>query len=196
MSEPVFTVTYRVGFDHLNAFFGAWWKRTRFDRISWRRFLLYSLGTLALLLLGMYRTISGSHFWPAGGLGIDAAFGAFAVIFLGLACGFFGFVLVFIVGPIMTYIAQLLVFALGPMRKRTSHVRATAAGIDKTTGDRESQTPWRDFTAVIETKKTVLLFTNRNCAAIVPKSAFATPVEAEAFAAFAKAQWTDAQSVF
>ena len=42
----------------------------------------------------------------------------------------------------------------------------------------------------------IILFTGRNSATIVPKSAFATPAEAEAFAAFAKAQWAEARSVF
>lgn len=196
MSEPVFEVTYRVGLGNLNAFFGAWLKRTWFDRTNRRRYLLYSLGTLGLLLLGIYPFISSSHFWPSGGLGIDVAFGAFAILFLCLACGFFGFVLVFFVGPFMTYVAQLLVFALGPMRKRTSHMRATTAGIEKKTGETESATKWREFTGVVVTRKTVLLFTNRNCAAIVPKSAFTTVAEAEAFAAFAQKQWADAQSVF
>jgi len=196
VSDPVFDVTYRVGFDNLNAFFGVWLNRTWFDRTSRRRFLLYSLGILGLLLLGMYPILSGSHFWPSDEIGINAAFGVFATVCLCLTCAFFGFVLVFIVGPFMTYGAQLLVFAVGPMPRRISRVRATTAGVDKTTGESSAVTKWRDFTSVVVTRKTVLLFTNRNCAAIIPKSAFASPAEAEAFAAFAKAQWTEAQSIF
>ena len=104
------------------------------------------------------------------------------------------FILTFLVGPIFTYLAQLATFILGPMRKRTSVLKASPAGVDKITGDIESQTKWRDFAAVVETKKTILLFTSRNAATIVPKSAFAA--EAEAFAAFAKARWEDAHSTF
>jgi hypothetical protein len=139
--------------------------------------------------------VSAPHFWPAG-LGIDVALAIFGLLFIALTSGFVGFVIVFVVGPPMIYITQALAFALGPLRKRTSHLRADASGIDKTTDNVESRTKWRDFADVVVTRKTVLLFTNRNCAAIVPKSAFASPAEAEAFAAFAKAQWAEAQSVF
>ena len=195
MSDPVFDVTYRVGIGNLNAFFDAWQRRTWFDRANIRRYLLYSFGILVLLLFGLRSVVSAPHFWPSG-LGFDVAFAAFGFLFLAFASGFLGFVLVFIIAPLITYVAQLLVFASGPMRKRTSRLRVDSTGISKAAGEADNRIQWRDCIAVVETKKTVLLFTSRNSATIVPKSAFASPAEAEAFAAFAKAQWKDAHSIF
>ena len=192
MSDSTFEVTYRVGMGNLNAFFGAWWKRTWFDKTSWKRLGVYTLGIEALMLIGTWPTLTGQV--------VDASFNTELRIVLGVAeligSLVFALPLVFVVGPVFTYLAQLTVFTFGPARKRASHLTATAQGIDKITGETESQTKWRDFTAVVETKKTVLLFTHRNSATIVPKSAFASPAEAEAFAAFAKAQWDEARSVF
>ncbi len=193
MSDPVFEVTYRVGIGNLNAFFGAWWKRTRFDKVNWKRLGLYALGIEAMMLFATWPTltsqiVAASFFDDERRiiLGILELTGSLVL----------ALPLVFAVGPALTYAVQLATFTFGPMRRRVSHMRATTAGIDKTTGDIASQTKWRDFTGIVVTRKTVLLFTNRNCAAIVPKSAFASPAEAEAFAAFATAQWAEAQSVF
>ena len=192
MSNTVFEINYRVGFGNLNAFFGAWWKRTWFDKTSWTRFAIYSLMVEVLMLVSTWPTLTGqavdSLFRP--GLAIDLGI----VELIGALV--FAFLLVFLVGPLLTYAAQMAAFAFGPMRKRLTRLHATATGVDKNTGAVESLTRWRDFTRVVETKKTVLLFTHRNSATIVPKSAFASPAEAEAFAAFARAQWEDARSVF
>lgn len=196
MTQTTFDVTYRVGFAGMNAFFGAWQKRTWFDRTNRRRFLLYSGVILALAIFGARSFLSRPTFWPHHQLGLNLIYGAVFLLTSAIGCALVAFVLIFFLSPLLTYCAQLVSFVFGPMRRRTSRLRATATGIDKTTGSVESRTKWHDVTAVVETKKAILLFTNRNCAAIVPKSAFSSPEDAQAFADFAKAQWDDAQSVF
>jgi len=192
MSDPVFDVTYRVGIGNLNAFFGAWWKRTQFEGTNLGRLGLYAAFVATFLIWSIWHYVFGGKATVGFAAGYLLILGCLIFISSLVAAS----VVVFIAFPLLTYALQILTFAFGPMRKRTSHVRADPRGVNKTTGGVESHTKWRDFTGVVETKKTVLLFTNRNCAAIVPKSAFASPVEADAFAAFAKAQWNDAQSVF
>ena len=196
MSPTTFDVTYRVGFADMNAFFGAWQKRTWFDRTNRRRFLLFTGVILALTAFSARPFLKQILIWPFQQFWLNALYGAVFLLVSVLWCGCVAFVLTFFLSPLLTYCTQLLTFAFGPMRKRTSRVRTSVAGIDKTTGEVESRTKWHDIVAVVDTKKTVLLFTNRNCAAIIPKSAFASPEDAQAFATFAKAQWDDAQSVF
>jgi len=183
MSDPAFEVTYRVGMANLNAFFGTWLKRTWFDRTSRRRFLLYWAIVTALIGIGLRSFIADKHMWQSD-LVINLIGGALGGIAFLLYSAVITFVLTQALGPPLIYLAQTATFTFGPM------------GVDKTTDETESRTKWRDFTAVVETKRTVLLFTPRDSATIVPKSAFASPSEAEAFAAFAKAQWKEARSVF
>ena len=195
MSDTSFDVTYRVGLGNLNAFFGAWLKRTWFDRASRRRLLIYTAAIFALMTFALRSVATDRQMWNLG-LGLDVLMGALMALALLLTCAVMAFVLTCLISPFLVYLAQAVTFAFGPMRKRTSHMTVTTVGIDKTTGGIESQAKWRDFTAVIVTRKTVLFFTNRNSATLVPKSAFASPAEAEAFAAFAQAQWAEARSIF
>jgi hypothetical protein len=191
MSETVYEVTYRIALGNLNAFFGAWLKRTWFDRTNWKRLGLHAVAFAIFFFWSIWHYVGGKtpigfsreHLLILGSIIlIESVISAFAVVFIAY--------------PPLTYVLQLVAFAFGPMRTRTSHLKTTTAGVDKTTGDISSQTKWRDFAGVVVTRRTVLLFTHRNSATIVPKSAFASPAEAEAFAAFAKAQWNEAHSVF
>lgn len=193
MSDPIFEITYRVGFGNLNAFFGAWWKRTWFDGTSWKRFGLYTLGITVLHIVALHSYLAKPIFHvPVWDYIMQIVMGIVAV----LISAAYAFILVFLLAPLFTYLAQTIVFAFGPIRKRVSHLKADTAGINKTTDEIASQTKWRDVAGVVVTKTTVLLFTHRNSATLIPKSAFATPAQAEAFAAFAKAYWTEAQLVF
>lgn len=195
MSVAAFEVTYRVGMSNLNAFFGTWLKRTWFDRTSRRRFLLNWAIVTALIGIGLRSFIADKHMWQSD-LGINLIAGALGGIAFLLYSAAITFVLTQVLGPPLVYLAQTAAFVFGPTRRRISHLRADAGGIDRRADGVSSQTKWRDFTAVVETKNSVLLFTHRNSATIVPKSAFASPAKAEAFAAFAKAQWNEAHSVF
>lgn len=194
MNDPTtFDVTYRVGFGNLNAFFGAWWKRTWRDRAIWKRFGLYTLGIAVLHLFAIQAYSPKPVFHvPAWDLALAILTGLTVI----LLSAVYALIIVFLLSPLVTYIAQMLMFAVGPVRRRDSQLKASRGGIDKIVNATESSTKWRDYIHVVETRKTVLLFTHRNSATIVPKSAFASPAEAAAFAAFAKAQWTEAQSVF
>ena len=128
----------------------------------------------------------------ASNLGLLIAMGIGAIVLSAV----YAFILVFLLSPLVTYLAQLAVFAVGPMRRRTTDLKVDANGIDKITGAVESRHKWSDFIHLAETRKTVILFSGRNSATIIPKSAFASPAEAQALTAFAQAQWTDARSVF
>ncbi len=193
MSPTRFEATYRVGLGNLNAFFAAWWKQTWFDKANWKRFALYALGIALLHLFAMQTFVRKPVFQETSwNLGLDISMGIAAI----LLSAVYAFILVFLLAPFITYIVQLAIFAAGPTRRKVTDLKADANGIDKMTGKVESRHKWRDFTRLVETRKAVILFTGRNSATIVPKSAFATPAEAEAFAAFAKAQWAEARSVF
>ncbi len=193
MSEPVFDVTYRVGMRDLNAFFGVWWKRTRFDKTTVKRFAVYGLAITIMHIIALRSFITQPTFHNlAWDLALMAAMGVAAL----LLSAIYAFIIAFLLSPLIIYLAQLVIFIIGPARQRTIHLEVDTAGVEKTAGAIESQARWRDFSAVDATKETVLLFTGRNSATIVPKSAFATPAEAEAFAAFAQAQWREARSVF
>jgi hypothetical protein len=192
MSAQSFDVTYQLSLGNLNAFFGAWWERTWFDKGNWKRFSLYTLAITVLhifALQGIAHTIFKNTAFNVGWMAVLA-------IVAVLLSAVYAFILVFLLSPLVTYVAQLLVFVFGPARKKISIVKANTDGIDKAMDQIVSQMKWRDVVSVVETRKAVLLFINRNSATIVPKSAFASPAEAEAFAAFAKARWQDAHSVF
>ncbi len=193
MSDPVFEVNYRVGFGNLNAFFGVWLKRTWFDRANWKRFGLYTLGIAVLHIVALHSYLTKPVFnVPMWDYAMQIVMGVALI----LISAVYAFIAVFLLGALFTYSAQTMVFAFGPMRKRVSHLKANAAGFEKTANEIASRTNWHDVAGVVVTKTTVVLFANRNSATLIPKSAFASPAEAEAFAAFAKAQWEDARSVF
>jgi len=191
MSTQSFDVTYQVSLGNLNAFFAVWWKRSWLDRTSWIRFGIYT--TVVIVAFA-------SPFWAFGlgkyTVGYAPSFILFMAFFLIVAALVTALAFTFAIAPLLAYVAQLASFALGSMRRHTNQLHATAAGVDKTVGDVETRTQWKGFTRISNTKTTVLLFTSRNSATIIPKSAFASPAEAEAFAAFAKAQWDEARSVF
>ena len=102
----------------------------------------------------------------------------------------------YVLSPVMSYVVQLFSFVFGPMRRRTNSIRVDTGGFHKTANDELNTLEWSHVHEVVATKSSILIFTNRNCAVMVPKSAFATPDAADAFAQSAIRYWTDAKSIF
>lgn len=169
------TAPYRIDFASNNAFIGAWLKRNTFSRRSLGRFLLYSLMILCL-------TMFGSHSVIADMFGHNSARGVFLAAAFALISLIFAAILTYILAPAFTWLWQALSYAMGPLGKRHQTLRVTDTGIEKAVDNDRQMLPWDGIFDVVETKTTVLVFTSRNCAMIVPKAAFAAPEEATAFA--------------
>lgn len=188
MSVPAseMTVRYKVGFGNYVAFFGSWLKRSLFDRTSHRRFLIYSLVAAALLAFSMWQHATGFITSSLGWI-----FVVVSIVITALLCAA---ILVFILGPLLLFIWHTGRYLFNP--KVEQAVSLSSAGITKTSADNETTTEWRAVTAFVETRKTVLLFTGRNAAMIIPKSAFSSPGDADRFTAAARHHWEDAHSIF
>ena len=191
MSTQSFDVTYKIRLGNLTAFFAAWWTRSWLDKASWIRFGIYAVALLVVFASPLWAFGLGKYT-----VGYAPGFIVFMAFFLVGAALATALVFTFLIAPLLTYAAQLASFALGSKRRQSHHLQATTAAVSKTIDDVETRTQWQGFTRIVNTKTTVLLFTSRNSATIIPKSAFASPAAAEAFATFAKTQWDEARSVF
>jgi hypothetical protein len=56
-------------------------------------------------------------------------------------------------------------------------------------------TPWSAVYYLVETKKSLFIFTNRNCAMMIPKAGFADLDQANAFWSAAQIYWQQARAV-
>ena len=65
-------------------------------------------------------------------------------------------------------------------------LRANSQGVRVSVGGVDHRMLWRGFTAVEMSEHVIYLFQHRLCAVIIPRRAFASPEEADAFAAFAE----------
>ena len=68
-------------------------------------------------------------------------------------------------------------------------IEISDSGITKSSEVTRIEIKWAGIYDVTETRKTILLFTNRKCALIVPKSAFASAEEATIFTTAARNYW-------
>ena len=186
------TNDYRIGFGAQSAFFAAWLKKNGFGKIARRRFLIYT-GIVALLLaLGIGANIPGLQ-----SVNVVSAFLYIILFIVSLIIGaLFAAIMVFLIGPIVVWAWMAVSYLIGPWPKRTQRLRLTDTQVIKQVGETESGLTWKGVFDVVETRKTLLIFTRPNCALIVPKQAFDTPEASQAFVAYAKARWMDAKSVF
>ncbi|HVV16908.1 MAG TPA: YcxB family protein [Polyangia bacterium] len=192
MSAPdsEISVQYRVGFGNYVAFFGAWLKRSLFDRVSRRRLLVYA-GILGVVQGGAMSMLALPLL--VGGLP-GPVFWAIIAITLVVTSFIYAAIFVFILGPLLQFLWHTGRYLFNPKVEQT--VSLSTAGLTKTLVDAETTTTWRTVTALVETRKTLLLFTSRNAAMIIPKSAFASGEEADQFVAAARHHWEDAHSIF
>ncbi len=183
---------YRIGFGDFNAFFGAWLKRGFFTRQRLYIWLgmaaalsLLTLGTIPVLLSGMNK----AQKLP---FQMDALFWCVMIAVFVLSCLIFSGIIVYLLTLPLIYVVQLAGFILGSIRRRKQSVALSSQRIAKTVDDAVSETPWSRVHSVTATRQTVLIFTSRNSAMVIPKRAFDTAEMAEAFAASAQHYWTEA----
>ena len=173
------TAPYKIGLSDHSAFVVTWLRRNVFSRGNLVRFALF-----AVLISGLMAFYSHPIAEKIGQK--DAGFGTFFEIFSFLFGIALAAILVYGLAPLTTYLLQILSFQGRPRVSQT--VRLTDAGVEKAI-DGESHTfDWDVIEDVVETKKTVLLFTARNSAMIVSKAAFPSPSDARAFIDIIKAR--------
>ncbi len=120
----------------------------------------------------------------------------FFTVFGALSFLFVSSVIIYVISPVLSYVVQLITYIFGPLPRRKNSIRIDYEGLHKTSNGQASDFAWNKVHAVVDTRSSILIFTNRNCAVMIPKSAFATHDAADAFAQKALEYWTDAKSVF
>lgn len=163
------TATYRIDFASHNAFVLAWLRRNVFSRRNLGRFLVFA-GLAAVLCFVQMKGLAG----PA-----RQVLAAGAAILSGLIIGA---AMVYVLAPVTIWLWQMLSFGFGGLRLRDQAVRLTGSGVEKTVGADSHVTGWDGIHEVVDTRRALLLFTGRNSAMVIPKSAFATPEAATVFA--------------
>ncbi|GGZ29980.1 hypothetical protein GCM10011273_15150 [Asticcacaulis endophyticus] len=95
----------------------------------------------------------------------------------------------FVASPLINYLTQLLIFVISPVSRRENQVEITSSKLFKSSGNKDSETDWAKIYDVSETRKTILLFYNKNSAIIIPKSAFDSSDDADVFAKASSKHW-------
>jgi hypothetical protein len=80
----------------------------------------------------------------------------------------------YIVTPVLTYIHGVTQFAFGKAVKVQHNLSISGEGVTKSSPLATVSIPWTSLYAIDETRSTILFFTNRRCAIMLPKSAFAS----------------------
>lgn len=182
------SATYRVDIPTLHAFFFAWFKRNNFTR---RKLGVMAILTLALFAISVWPMLPG--LFPSNASPVERTAGMI-IIGATLVSGLiFSALVMFVVSPVLSYIVQMAGYAFGPLSRTSRYAEISQAGI-RNNRDAEFQA-WTQVHEVIETRKAILIFTNRNCAIMVPKSAFTTPEAANGFATAAQTYWQDSRTV-
>jgi len=185
-------VDYKVRFGTLNAFFWIWVKRNNFTR---RKLVIM------LILAALMTVLSGqpiiSAMWPDVVRGkISPLMICVFVVVMALTSIVMSSIIMYVVSPALSYIVQVLGYVFGPLRHRINTVDMDASGLHRPSVNGTGDLAWNKVHDVVATKSSILIFTNRNCAVMIPKSAFATPGAADVFAQSAIKYWTDAKSIF
>ena len=186
--KSVIACTYRPNLVAYNAFFGMWLKRNLFTR---QRLLTALAAGCALMAIGVAPIMAHDlrddlfrgHIW------LTIAVGVVSLIMCLILTALF----VYVASPLLTYLFQAAVFIVTANSRPMRTIEISEAGLSKSTGDSNT---WPSIHEVVDTRSAVLIFTNKNCAVMIPKSAFATVKEAETFATSAVDYWQDAKSVF
>ena len=163
---PEFKLTLR----DFSAFYSEWRKRNMLFKTEVRRLALYIFLLSAVLLWNSRESL----IFPGISMatkGMAIGFLVIAIVILALLLAAF---LVFILSPALIYIWQAVRFLSGPVRKYPQSLKASLEGIIKTVNGTSHTTAWADVLDFVETKRTLLIFTGKNSALIIPKSAFAS----------------------
>lgn len=174
------TQPYRIGFGDHNAFVWAWIARNSFTRRSLPRFVMTAGAIVLFSLFYVFQAFAGGNAPHAMVWVITLSSLLVSIVFAAI--------LVYGVWPLLTWAWQMLSFTAGPARRPAQSVRLTSEGIEKTMDGASHLFAWESFQDLSVKGSTLLLFNGRNSAMIVPRSAFATPADAEAFAVAAAAR--------
>lgn len=183
---------YKIGLGNYNAFFGAWLKRGFFTR---QRLYLWFAVTVGIIGMGFYQMrghLGTFSFVKHPGLSFEIFLLGVSFVVGSLVYLLFSALIVYGLSALLTYVSQLIGFLLGSATRRPQTVTITPHAVTKYIGDASSTLAWSNIARVVATRRSVLLFTGRNSAIIVPKRAFDTPEAADAFAASAQHFWTEA----
>ena len=174
MTGQVRRVEYRYNIRNLNDFMIAWIFGNFF---TWQKML--GAAIVAAIISGITWLGDPSRFKSTTLLGT-----------LVLASAFY-----FIALPIVSWFATLLTLGLGKQRMTVRTTDITSAEIVSSALGTQVTMKWSAIHRVHITRNTILIFTNRNCAYIIPKSAFTTPEAADVFATAAQTYWQDSRTV-
>jgi hypothetical protein len=187
------TNEYGISFGNQSAFFWAWLKKNWVGKKNRQRFVLYS-GILCLLILF---SMASSYKEMLTGFGNNFIwFAIFMLLAFGISSALMAGAMVFPLSPLLLYVWQSLSYLLGSASRRRQTVHLSAAGLTKYVAESSSHLEWSQVFDLVETRGTLLLFTNPNCAMIISKSAFASPDQAEQFVKEAHANYAKAKSIF
>jgi hypothetical protein len=196
MSESVLKVDdYKIKFENYQSFMGYWLKTNLFHKVNRNRFFIYTVLIAAMLGFSMLPIMNTAFKDTGSFIGTEPLLALYLAIFaiiILLFSALFAAILVYLLGPILIYGMQTAMFLFGPLRKRVNSIELSEEGIRKVSENKTSELTWPAVYNVVETRKSILVFTDRKCALIVPKSAFASKDASENFVSAAKSYWTAA----
>jgi len=105
----------------------------------------------------------------------------------------FSFVTIYVLIPFGAYFVGIIQFTTGKMPKVSHALSITEEAVTKSSPLATVTVPWSALHAVDQSKRTIFFFTNRSCAIMIPKSAFASQQAAQDFLSAAKAYWQQAR---
>ena len=194
VDEHFSIIEYKITIETFNDFFGAWLKRNLFARHRLKITALFAVALLVIAVVTGWRTFQLMIIEPNLPLWLKISE---LVVFLSAEAVFAFLVVaipVYILSPIVSYLWLVLMFIIGPVRKRVNTAEISEQGITKTYEMHGHTTPWSAVYDLVETKKSLLIFTNRNCAMMIPKRAFSAPEAADAFFIAACTFWKRAKA--
>ncbi|WP_303828010.1 YcxB family protein [Asticcacaulis taihuensis] len=173
MRNDNLTITgYRISAATYNSFFAVYLRR---NLLRLPRFLWACAYTLLLMLI----TASMHHFkvdvWDI------------------ITMSIFSFVTIYVLIPFGAYFVGIIQFTTGKMPKVSHALSITEEAVTKSSPLATVTVPWSALHAVDQSKRTIFFFTNRSCAIMIPKSAFASQQAAQDFLSAAKAYWQQAR---
>ncbi|WP_189485759.1 YcxB family protein [Asticcacaulis endophyticus] len=183
------TNSYKIKSENLTDFFTVWLKKHYFDKNLWRKLWISSAIIIAIMMFVTVPilTTMTSDLNDYPWLGPIVIF--FTILITCLACLLMTAAFLFVASPLINYLTQLLIFVISPVSRRENQVEITSSKLFKSSGNKDSETDWAKIYDVSETRKTILLFYNKNSAIIIPKSAFDSSDDADVFAKASSKHW-------
>ncbi|MCR6660356.1 MAG: YcxB family protein [Asticcacaulis sp.] len=187
-------IGYRITFETFNDFFGAWLKRNFFTRRRLVIALVLSIGLMVATAVVSWKMYAELLILPNTPLWPNILIAGVMIVVALLLYFVLAIIPVYIFSPILSYLWLVVTFAIGPVRKRVNSAEISQQGISKSYEQHNHITPWNVVYDLVETKKSFLIFTNRNCAMMIPKAGFASSEQAKAFWSTAQNYWQQART--